>query len=101
MVQILNLAHSFQYCIPDHILDLASTTVILDENAILFAESDSMNEEFVRVLDTGVRPVCQSFDDTGFELIPSSWEGECEFGTNFTTLNCNRNLIRARLGGDS
>lgn len=68
----------------------------LDQNANLFPESDSVSEVVVGVLDTGVWPESKSFDDTGFGPIPSSWKGECESGTNFTSSNCNRKLIGAR-----
>ncbi|GLU13476.1 hypothetical protein SLE2022_301110 [Rubroshorea leprosula] len=68
----------------------------LDKSADLFPESDSVSEVVIGVLDTGVWPESKSFIDTGLGPVPSSWKGECESGTNFSSSNCNRKLIGAR-----
>ncbi|KAF7828649.1 subtilisin-like protease SBT1.7 [Senna tora] len=68
----------------------------LDKNADMFPESTSGGEVIIGLLDTGVWPESKSFDDTGLGPIPSSWKGQCETGTNFTTSNCNKKLIGAR-----
>lgn len=68
----------------------------LDKSADMFPESNSASDVVVGVLDTGVWPESKSFDDTGLGPVPSSWKGECEAGTNFSTSNCNRKLIGAR-----
>ncbi|XP_051140562.1 subtilisin-like protease SBT1.7 [Andrographis paniculata] len=68
----------------------------LDQNAAMLPASDSASDVIVGVLDTGVWPESPSFDDAGFGAVPSSWKGECEIGTNFTKLKCNKKLIGAR-----
>lgn len=44
----------------------------------------------VGVLDTGVWPESEMFDDLSFGPIPSGWRGECQTGDRFTTRNCNK-----------
>lgn len=68
----------------------------LDQNGEFFPESSSVSDVVIGVFDTGVWPESKSFDDTGLGPIPSSWKGQCEYGTNFSSSNCNRKLIGAR-----
>ncbi|XP_043712317.1 subtilisin-like protease SBT1.7 [Telopea speciosissima] len=62
----------------------------------LMPESASASEIIVGVLDTGVWPESQSFDDKGLGPVPSNWKGQCEEGNNFNASSCNRKLIGAR-----
>ncbi|XP_065869776.1 cucumisin-like [Euphorbia lathyris] len=55
----------------------------------------STNESniIVGMLDTGVWPESQSFNDEGFGPPPSKWKGICQGSSNFT---CNNKVIGAR-----
>ncbi|KAJ4962338.1 hypothetical protein NE237_022277 [Protea cynaroides] len=68
----------------------------LNGNEGLFPQSSSASEIIVGVLDTGVWPESQSFDDKGLGSVPSSWKGECEVGKTFNASSCNNKLIGAR-----
>ncbi|EOY17969.1 Subtilisin-like serine endopeptidase family protein [Theobroma cacao] len=47
----------------------------------------------VGMLDTGIWPESESFNDTGFGPIPAKWKGTCQKSSNFT---CNKKIIGAR-----
>ncbi|MED6208033.1 hypothetical protein PIB30_041291 [Stylosanthes scabra] len=53
----------------------------------------SESDIIIGVLDSGIWPESESFNDRGFGPIPKKWKGACNGGKNFT---CNKKIIGAR-----
>ncbi|KAF9608046.1 hypothetical protein IFM89_005196 [Coptis chinensis] len=60
----------------------------------LWPNSDYADDVIVGVLDTGIWPERQSYNDSGLAPVPSKWKGTCETGPDFPS--CNRKIIGAR-----
>nr|XP_043614552.1 subtilisin-like protease SBT1.5 [Erigeron canadensis] len=62
----------------------------------LLKESDFGSDLVIGVLDTGIWPERQSFNDKGLGPVPSKWKGSCVASHTFPASSCNRKLIGAK-----
>ncbi|KAL5570117.1 hypothetical protein UlMin_026692 [Ulmus minor] len=66
------------------------------DSTSIWSDKLSDHDVIVGVLDTGIWPESQSFNDTGMTPVPPRWKGVCETGRGFTKRNCNRKIVGAR-----
>ncbi|XP_038897862.1 subtilisin-like protease SBT1.5 [Benincasa hispida] len=66
------------------------------DSAGLLKESDFGSDLVIGVIDTGIWPERQSFNDRDLGPIPSKWKGQCLEAKDFPATSCNRKLIGAR-----
>ncbi|EOA19353.1 hypothetical protein CARUB_v10000290mg [Capsella rubella] len=63
----------------------------------LLQKANMGSSVIVGVIDSGVWPESDMFNDKGYGPIPSRWKGGCESGDSFNaSINCNRKLIGAK-----
>ncbi|KAF9621843.1 hypothetical protein IFM89_028431 [Coptis chinensis] len=67
----------------------------LNQSHGLWPNSNYADDVIIGLLDTGIWPERESFNDVGFSAIPEKWKGGCVSGQNFTVSACNKKLIGA------
>ncbi|GAU15505.1 hypothetical protein TSUD_45420, partial [Trifolium subterraneum] len=70
---------------------------IQNSNNNSFSEKLVNHDVVVGVLDTGVWPESESFNDAGMKPVPSHWKGVCETGRGFRNHHCNKKIVGARI----
>ncbi|XP_059629408.1 subtilisin-like protease SBT1.3 [Cornus florida] len=68
-----------------------------DDSTTVWSDKLSNHNVVVGVLDTGIWPESQSFNDTGMAPVPTHWKGACESGRAFATHHCNKKIVGARV----
>ncbi|CAH8345416.1 unnamed protein product [Eruca vesicaria subsp. sativa] len=63
----------------------------------LLSDTNMGSEAIIGLLDTGIWPESEVFNDQGFGPIPKRWRGKCKSGKDFNaTIHCNKKLIGAK-----
>ncbi|XP_007038510.2 PREDICTED: subtilisin-like protease SBT1.3 [Theobroma cacao] len=68
-----------------------------EESTSIWSQKLTDHDVIVGVLDTGIWPESESFNDTGLAPVPAHWKGACETGRGFEKHHCNRKIVGARV----
>ncbi|KAJ0785751.1 putative tripeptidyl-peptidase II [Helianthus annuus] len=92
---------------PGYLYSTKDTTVELDtthstqflglnSNSGAWPVANYGKDVIIGLVDSGIWPESESFNDHGMSSVPSRWKGECEVGFQFNSSLCNKKLIGAR-----
>lgn len=99
---LVNSLHGVLGVIPEQVRQLHTTRspqflgLRVSDSAGLLKESDFGSDLVIGVLDTGIWPERQSFNDKDLGPVPAKWKGGCASTGDFPATACNRKLIGAR-----
>ncbi|GER31810.1 subtilase family protein [Striga asiatica] len=67
----------------------------IDKNSLLY-KSGYGKDIIIGMLDSGIWPESESFNDEGMDDVPNQWKGKCQAGEAFNSSHCNKKIIGAR-----
>ncbi|CAA0823684.1 subtilase family protein, partial [Striga hermonthica] len=67
----------------------------VDKNSLLY-KSRYGKGIIIGMIDSGIWPESESFNDEGMDDVPKQWNGTCQAGEAFKSSQCNKKIIGAR-----